>query len=88
MAWSDVHCGEEGRNTLRGDLGDRKEQRGIGAFRTISMNSGQKILLLMTLSCGVVVAGVHWQQSNEKSVMHQGVLRDLERIRLKNVKKL
>lgn len=52
------------------------------------MNSGQKILLFMTISCGIVVGGVHWQQSNEKSVMHQGVLRDLERIRIKNEKKL
>ena len=63
----------------------RKRKEGKQMF---SMNSGQKLLLFMTISCGAVVGGVHWQQINEKWVMHQGVLRDLERIKLKNEKRL
>lgn len=66
----------------------KKEEGRKEGKQMFSMNSGQKILLFMTISCGAVVGGVHWQQINEKWVMHQGVLRDLERIKLKNEKRL
>ena len=41
------------------------------------------ILGMSVLACVGVVVAVHWQQRFERDTMHKGVLRDMERQKLK-----
>jgi hypothetical protein len=47
------------------------------------MNRAQTALAGVTLVVGGIVYGVHWDQERNKKEMRAGVLRDMERIKLK-----
>jgi hypothetical protein len=49
------------------------------------MNRAQTALAGVTLVVGGIVYGVHWDQERNKKEMRAGVLRDMERIKLKKV---
>ena len=47
------------------------------------MASGKSVMAFMLGVVGLIVVGVHYDQSRGKRVMHAGVLRDMERVRLR-----
>jgi len=51
------------------------------------MDRSKVLLGLVTVACGVVVVAVHKQQTFERSEMHKGVLRDIERQEAKQLAK-
>jgi|TARA_B110000971_G_C19716190_1_gene366544 hypothetical protein len=48
-----------------------------------SLKKPLAILTVITLSSAAIIYNTHWKQSSDRAIMHQGVIRDIEREKLR-----